>query len=439
MLFWFFKNTNLFIFLTKFLIIIMPFYVIIKVYFDKVLGLWFFGFFIKEFILLLLILILFYQYFLNKNNKKIKLKFDIIDYIIFAFIFYWIIITLINWLWIANIFYWWRYDFLWFIVFLIFKHWRYFFDDINSKKIINFRKLLNLFLLWWWISLFFWLIVKFVIWEEILSLFGFTIEVSEFWFWWWIPMYQWVEASWIRRFQWILDSPLAMGYYLILFLWVFLQINKKNIDFSVIFWTLFLFSLIFITYSRAAMLWVIISWFILFLLNFKNILKHFKKVFIVSSILGIIIISGLSYVFQDKINNVFLREWSTNWHTTRMITWFNRFLEKPFWAWLAESWPAYRSVIKTETSLETDRYYIPESWFVQILVEGGFIYLILFLSIIFIILQNLYKNNNLYLFLMFLWVLVMNMFLHVFEYTYITILLFMILGLFYRWWKLAKN
>jgi hypothetical protein len=432
MLLSFFKNTNLFTLLTKLLIIIMPFYVIVKVYFDKVLGLGFFGFFIKEFIVIILFLVLIYEYFFNIKNKNIKLKFDVLDYMIFAFIVYGILITLINWLWLENIFYGWRYDFLWFIVLLIFKHWKTFIKD-------SVYDLIKLFLFWGSISLFLWIMVKFVMWEEILSLFWFSIAISEFWFGWGIPIYQWVEASWIRRFQWILDSPLSMWYFLILFSGLFLHINRSKIDFSILFWIWILFTLIFLTYSRGAMLWVLLSWFILFVLNFKYILKYYKKLFIFLIIIWFLFLWIIWYIFQDKLHNVFLREGSTNGHITRMAKWVDRFLEKPLWAWLATSGPAYRNVIKIETSLETDRYYIPESWFVQILVEGGIIYFSLFMSILWLILLNLYNNKNIYIFLLFIWVLVMNLFLHVFEYTYVTILLFMFLGILYREQSLQKT
>ena len=426
----FLKSTNLFTLLTKFLIIVMPFYVIIKVYFDKILSLWFFGFFIKEFIIVLLFFTVLYEYLLNKKNKQIKVKFDILDYSIFAFIVYWVLITFFNWLWIEEIFYWGRYDFLWFIVLLIFKHWKVFLKDANSTWEWKLNNLIELFLIWWGVSLFLWVVIKFIIWEEILSLFWFTIAITEFWFWWWIPIYQWVEASWIRRFQWLLDSPLAMGYFLIFFSWLFLHATKRNTDFSVLLWISILFSLVFLTYSRAAMLWIIFSWLILFLLNSKYIFNNFKKILIFSILSWIILIWAFWYVFQDKLHNVFFREGSTNGHITRMATWIDRFSSKPLWSWLATAWPAYRSVIKTKTSLETDRYYIPESWFVQILIEGGVIYFSLFIFILWIILLNLYKNNNNYIFLMFIWILIMNVFLHVFEYTYITILLFMFLWFF---------
>jgi len=427
-----FKWTNLFTILTKFLLFILPFYVVIKVYSDKVLDMWFLWFFIKEFIIILLFLSLIYEYFFNKKNKDFELKFDLIDYLIFAFIWYWIWITFLNWLWLNSVFFGWRYDFLWFVVLLIYKHWIVF---LKEKT----RELIKLFMISSLVSLFLWIMIKFVLWEEFLSLFWFSIQVTQFWFDWGIPIYQWVEASGIRRFQWILDSPLAMWFFLILFTGLFLHLNKKNIDFAIIFWLLILCILIFLTYSRAAMLWIIIWIFLLLILSARKLLKYYKKIITYILVIGIILTSGLAYIFQDKIVNIFLRPGSTEWHFTRITVWFERFSQKPFGSGLATSGPAYRNIIKWETSLETDRYYIPESWFVQILVEWWFVYFTLFMAILFNILLNLYKNKNKFILAMFVWVLVMNMFLHVFEYTYITILLFLFLWLFYSSENLQKQ
>jgi len=110
---------NLFTLLTKVLIIILPFYVFIKVFFEYKLGVNHFWIFIKEFILVLLWLTLIYEYFKNKILPKL----NILDYLILWYFWYWILITLINWLWINSLFYWWRYDYIFFITFLIFRHW----------------------------------------------------------------------------------------------------------------------------------------------------------------------------------------------------------------------------------------------------------------------------------------------------------------------------
>jgi len=424
------KNTNLFTFLTKSLLVILPFYVIIKVYSEKILGIKFLWFFIKEFIIILLFFVLIYEYFFNKNNKAIKVKLTTIDYAIFIFILYWIIITFVNNYWFSNIFYWGRYDFLSFIVFLIYKHWKIFLKD----NIINFIKI---FLISATISIFLWLVIKFILWEEFLTLFGFTFDITSFWFWWWIPIYQWVEASWIRRFQWILDSPLSMGYFLLMFIWLFVYMNKKDIDFWVLLGVILLFFLIFITYSRWAILWFIVAILILLLFSFKSIFRDNKKILGIS--LFIIIIVGLlfSYIFQDKVRNIFIREGSTTGHINRIITGFERFSKKPLGSWLWTSGPAYRSIFPEKVSLEWDRYYIPESWFIQILVEGGIVYFSLFMFIILNILNNLYKHNR-YIFIMFMSILTMNLFLHVFEATYITIILFLFLSIFYTNEKLQK-
>ena len=424
-------NTNLFTILTKILIIILPFYVIIKVYADKILEMWFLGFFLKEFIVVLLFLTLIYEYFLNKKNKDIKLKFDYIDYLIFAFIGYWVWISLFNGLWFDSIFYWWRYDFLGFVVFLIYKHWRVFLKE----KLLN---LIKLFLISASVSLFLWIMVKFVLGEEVLNYFWFTLEVAQFWFGWWIPIYQWVEASWIRRFQGILDSPLAMWYFLLLFTGLYSYLNRNKIDFAFLLWIWVLFTLIFLTYSRAAMLWVVLALSILFVFSFKHIFKHYKILFVYGSISLILVFVWLWFIFQDKIHNVFFRDGSTAGHFTRMEIWMDRFLEKPMWAWLATAGPGYRYIIEWETSLDTDRYYIPESWFVQILVEWWVVYFVLFILILTNILQSLYNSKHRFIFVMLLAVLVMNFFLHVFEYTYTTILLFLFLWLFYREQNLQK-
>ena len=111
-----------------------------------------------------------------------------------------------------------------------------------------------------------------------------------------------------------------------------------------------------------------------------------------------------------------------------MEIWIDRFTSKPFWAWLAEAWPAYRSIYTDKQNKQAEQYYIPESWFIQQLIEWGFIYFILFISIFSVILVKLYKHSK-SLFVWLIAILVMNVFLHIFEATYLSVLLFIFLGL----------
>lgn len=413
----FLEKTNLFTILTKFLVIILPFYVIIKVFFDVKLWMPLFGFFIKEFIVVLLFLILWFYYI----RDKVKPDFDILDYLIFGYIWYGILITLINWLWFNAIFYWWRYDFIFLVVFFIFRH---------SKKYlkISFNNLIKLFLISAWSSLILWVFFKFVFWEEALQLFWYSIYVADWSFKWWIPIYHWVEGSWIRRFQGILDSPNAMAFFLIIFSWLFAHLNRKNLIYHINLVLIFLFILLILTYSRSALLWVILWIWIIFLLNLKDVYKKYKKHLMWIFIIFIIFSSIFFNLFRDKIDNIFLREGSTKWHFDRMEVWVDRFLEKPFWEWLATAWPWYRKIYPEKVSKKEELYYIPESWFIQQLVEWWFIYFSLFISICIIILIKTYKKSE-PIFWALIWVLIMNIFLHTFEATYLSILFFIFIGL----------
>ncbi len=412
-----FKNKNLFTLFTQFLIIVLPFYVILAVFFSVEIGIPKAGFYIKELILLLLWITLIYEFIKNKLLPKL----DILDYLILWYIFYWIGITIYNWLWLNSIIYGGRYDFIFFIVLLIFKHWKQFLQ-------LSIRELIKLFLISWWISLLFSILIKFRLWEDFLLEFGFTNYVSNWSYNWQIPNYHWLENSWIKRFQWIFDGPNQMAFYLILYTSLALHFIKKRLQFHIILLVIFLFSLIIMTYSRSALLWIF-SWvWLLFLLNIRLIYRKYKKHFLVWLVLFTISTWSLLFLFSEKVENIFMRTSSTAWHFERMEIWINRFMTMPMWAWLAEAWPGYRSIYTDKLTKVEEQYYIPESWFIQQLIEWWYIYFSLFISILLIILIRLYAHSK-PLFAWFIAILVMNVFLHIFEATYLSILLFLFIWL----------
>lgn len=411
----FFKNTNFFTIITKLLLVILPFYVFLSLAFSNLTWITFFWFFLKEFLLILAFLALIYEFFKAKKFPK----FDFLDFLIFWFFAYWIWITLVNWLWLKSIFYWWRYDFIFLVAFLIYKHWSQFLKETSNN-------LIKLFLTSASISLFFWILVKFVIWEEYLTMFGYVDYVWNWVYSGWVPNYHWLENSWTRRFQWILDWPNIMALFLIIFSWFFVYLQKNKKEFYVWLFLVLTSILLFLTFSRSAILWVLAWIWIVLLLNLKNIFKKYKKVFLYSSIFISIFIVIIWFVFHWPLKNIILRESSTEWHFSRMFIWIERFKEKPFWAWLAESWPAFRKIYPEKQTLEWEHFYIPESWFIQVLVEWWIIYLALFLAILWTILIKLY-SKSIVLFWMFSAVLIMNIFLHIFEATYLSILLFILI------------
>ena len=420
-----FKKINLFTLLAKFLVIILPFYVLFSVFFSIKIWIPKAWFFVKEFIIILLFFSLIYEFIKN----KILPKFEIIDYLIFLYIFYLIFITIYNWLWINSLIYWWRYDFIFFIVFLIFKHWKQFLK-------IKINELIKLFIISASLSLFFSILIKFRLWEEALLTFGYVSYISDWTYNWNIPNYHWLENSWIKRFSWIFDWPNAMAFFLILYTSILFHYIKNKLEFYSIAILLFLICLLIITYSRSAILWIFCWIWFLFFLKIKFIFKNYKKYFLPWIIVFIIWIISLYLIFSSNIKNIIFRSSSTTSHFDRMKIWIDRFIKKPFWSWLAESGPAYRSIYKDRQTKKYEKYYIPESWFIQQLVEWWIIAFILFVMIFVIILSRIY-NHSKSLFIWFFAICIMNIFLHVFEFTYISILLFIFIWLIFN--KIEKN
>ena len=345
---------NIFTILTQFLIIVLPFYVLFAVYFSVEVWIEKAWFYIKELIIISLFFSLIYEYF----KKKILPKLDILDYLILWYFTYGIIITLYNWLWLNSIIYGWRYDFIFFVVFLIYKHWKQFLT-------ISKHKLVKLFIISWTISLLFSILIKFRLWEKALLEFGFTNYISSWTYNWSVPTYHWLENSWIKRFQWIFDWPNQMAFYLILYSSLLLENTKKKLQYHIFLILIFLFWLIIMTYSRSALLWIFSGLWLLFLLNIKFIFNKYKKHLLAWISIFVILSWTLLFIFSEKVENIFLRTSSTTGHFDRMEIWINRFLEKPLWSWLSEAGPAYRNIYTDKQTKENEQYYIPESWFIQ--------------------------------------------------------------------------
>lgn len=409
---------NLFTILTKFAVSILPFYVFFAVFFwyltwfDKV---WFF---LKEWLLVIIFLSLIYEFI--KARKLPKL--DILDYLVLFYIIYWVWITLYNWLGLNSIIYGWRYDFMFLIVMIIYKHWAEFLK-------VSVNQLIKLFVYSWALSLLFWILIKFRLKEEFLVEFWYVDYSSNWVFSWWIPVYHWLENSGIRRFQWILDGPNAMAYFLIIFSSMYLYLQKKKNEFYVYSSIIFLFWLVMLTYSRSAILWIISAWWLIFLVNIKYIYRHHKKLLIWLTIFSFSFLSILWVIFQHQLTNIIFRTSSTTGHFDRMEIWIDRFLEKPLWAWLAESGPAYRNIYPEKQTKNDEVKYIPESWYIQVLIEWWIIFFITFLTILLIVLFKLYSKSKI-MFGMFFAIMIMNVFLHIFEATYLSMLLFIFVWLF---------
>jgi hypothetical protein len=416
------KWYNLFTWWTIIFVILMPFYVLTKVFFEHKVWIPYFGFFIKELLIVLLWILVVIEF----CRKKIIPKFDILDILVFSYFAYGIGITLINGLSLGHLVHWGRYDFFFLAILLLYKHWAQFLS-VGVDKIIKY------FLLSASSSIFIGIMVKFLLWEERLLFFWFT-DYSAYWtFDGAVPTHHGLENSKVKRFQGILEWPNAMGYFLIVYTALLLHIQKIKFQFHNVLLVVFMFWLVLMTYSRSALLGIWVAGISLILLNLKYIYYRVRKYIL--PILGIFIVFFwiLWLVFQEKIYNAVIRPWSTTGHFERMEIWIDRFKESPFGSWLATSGPAFRNVHTWEITREDEEYYIPESWFIQQLTEWGFIYFSLFLLIFAVILWRLYKVSQIVT-LGLIAVLVMNIFLHIFESTHLSYVFFAII-----WILIAKH
>jgi O-antigen ligase len=197
----------------------------------------------------------------------------------------------------------------------------------------------------------------------------------------------------VRRFQGIFDGPNQAAYFLLGYLGVILHIWNSKKDWHWLLYTsvFVIFGLIFMTYCRSALLGVIGGGAVVIGLNIVTIIKKHMKSALV--FLGIIVLfSGLVYLkYGEGVKAIVLRGGSSKGHYERMLNGIERFKEKPLGQGLAESGPAYRFVHDVKDVKEDE--YIPESWYIQQLVEGGIIGTLLFLAIMGMISWNLYRRS----------------------------------------------
>ncbi|MDD4151010.1 MAG: O-antigen ligase family protein [Candidatus Gracilibacteria bacterium] len=404
--------------LTKIFIVFLPFYVLFKVFFEFKLGIPYLSF-VKELFIVILLGIMSYEFY---KQKKLP-KFDKLDYLIFAYILYLSLATLFAPQFLASFIYGARYDFEFLLVFLIFKHSNQFLKN-------DLRYYVGLFLTSGARALIIGFLAKFIG-EGILTYLGFGENVNNWQVGGTIPIYQGVEGTGIYRFQGIFDGPNQAAFFLLTyigFLFYYFK-GQKDYYFLLGFLSVFLVPLFIYTFSRSALLGVIIGTIFVFTLNINHFFKKHKKQTIKFIIIFLVFIAGFGFLIKDKVEDVVVRKSSTTGHAERMTIGINRFISYPLGQGLASSGPASRYTHNIEGKKQED-FYIPESWFIQQLVEGGLIGFVLFVSIMSILFFFL-LNIDFVLAVMFFAVMMMNLFLHTFEASYVSILFFILIAILY--------
>lgn len=379
--------------------------------------------FLKEGLLFLMLLTILWYHV----RWKVRIKFTLLDGYIGAYIILLILISLST-TGITGIIYGGRYDFSFFIAFFVIYHGASFLEK-------NWSYYLKIFIVSAGMMLICSMLLKWPLSEDLLLYLGYSWNPSNWQFWSSIPIFHGVDGANVRRFQWLLDGPNTMGAFLLMymgfFVYYFRHYKKWHFFIGCIVWVLLL--LLIYTYSRSALLWFFwwVGIIILFLL--PKIYKHYKIQFLSVSTILFFLLWAIFIQYSGTAKAILERWWSTSGHLERMKMWIKRFTEHPLWQGLWSAGPAYRYVQNLENVdrkeiEEIDKKYIPESWYIQQLVEWWLFWIVLFLSIIGIILSRLLKKSAI-LGGTFLSILVMNFFLHTFESAIISLLLFLLIGL----------
>lgn len=258
-----------------------------------------------------------------------------------------------------------------------------------------------------------------------------------------------------HRFQATFWWPIRFSVFLVvfyfLFIWYILKKdlynkNKRNI----LIWitSLLFFTSIYFSYSKTSALWILF-WFIIFLflvrkyIYWKKIEKKFLLYISWLALIPIIIIS----IFKGHL---FLHLSAVINRLDNISKSIEMFFYNPIWYWLWIAWPASQvwNTIESawswqaaaENIIETYKF-LPENWYIQILLEQWIVWLALFVYLLILIwlelLKIVKKKKNyfsIWIFSAFLSIVFMANFTHWFEESATSYIMFLIL-----WWYIALN
>lgn len=417
-------NTEIGIFdvIIRSLIVLLPFTTLVSVFTSQ--KLWIPGFtYVKELLLLAWVFFILYKYI----KKEFRIHFGWIDGIITWYVLYLIFISLwttgLSWIIYGG-----RYDFEFIIMFLLAYHGAEFLEKPTSYYI-------KLFLVSTGIMIFLSWLLKFPLSEDLLLYVWYSGNPSSWQFGSVPPIFHGIDWANVRRFQGVLDGPNTMGAFLILFSGMFAYFMRNKRDWYFVSWLILFFLIIMViyTYSRSALLGIIAGYIFAIIMSIRYVFQKYKKQFIAISIFFFILAGLIYFQYSWTLGAIIGRAWSTKWHLERMKTSIERFVEHPFGQWLGSSGPAYRYTKKLEWADKSiiekeDAYYIPESWYLQQLVEWGIIGGITFILFMFTIFWRL-TQKHIILWSMFVAIAIMNLFLHTFESAPFSLSLFLLIGI----------
>ena len=440
-------------FLTQFFIGVLPWSVVISVFFSERLGIDSVRFF-KEGLIALIALFFIFDSF----KKKVRPHFDTLDFLIIGYILTLAIVSSVEHTPLKGIVYGLRYDAGFLLVFMVLRR-----AIALWGRDISFENLAKIFLISGGLMLAASFVIRYIFGEMILTELGFSPYVSQ-----WDaggapPIYHGIPGASVIRFQGMLEGPNQMAFFLIIYIATYLTVmwRKRPYRFINSIVVLLLLYLMMQTYSRSGYLGVgagmgvLAVWYLVERFRTRKFYTwrafSWKKLFLLL-VVGCGIAFMLMFQFGHKFAAIFERHGSTSGHFERMYIGYLRFLEQPLGHGLASAGPASRSVAEINQNpipisalnpemsylnavflkrnpdfvFSTEHYYIPESWYIQQMIEGGIIGAAFFALVLLMLLWK--TRSNRYMFCACLGVFIMNIFLHSFESVHSSFVLFTLLA-----------
>ncbi len=258
-----------------------------------------------------------------------------------------------------------RLDLQFFLAFLAAKHAAPFLKTRLSD-------LLVWFLAWGGAAILLGAFVRFVTKEDVLLHFGWSANLSS-----WQPggappLWHGVAGANVRRFQGIFDGPnqaatFLLGYAAAWVAWAFPRPERREWG---VLGLAFLSGLLALTYTRSAMAAFALAGGVLVLWNARTLWRKHRKAAL-GGLAALAVVGGLFYLrYEDRLGETFKRAGSTAGHFERMEIGLSQWKASPV---LGHGWgssgPAAR---QSGRALPADeKEFIPESWYVQQLVQGG--------------------------------------------------------------------
>ena len=293
--------------------------------------------------------------------------------------------------------------------------------------------------------------------QSFYSFFWYSSDVSTYNPNWCLTYSQNVEW-WHNRLQttfwWPIRFSVFLTVFYFLYLWLVLSSKKIKEDkkkYMILIFSFLYFTALFFSYTKTAFLWFFI-WFLIF--SYFTYTKVFHKIITKKFLsLSLFLFSLPIILILSLKRDLFLHIWAMLNRLENLKISLEMFFYNPIWHWLWIAWPAsqlwkiinYDSPEQSIYFSEKVHKFLPENWYVQILLEQWILWLWLFiwiLSVLWVYLYRIMINKKDYLsiwfFSAFIALIFMANFTHAFEESATSYLFFLLIWA-YIWENLKRK